>query len=215
MVSGLASNCFNNTSPNKLPNHFHLTLLAIYRLLIYSCMASNAKNLLTKIYRFTAVICGSVPTTLVFWIVLKRMSLRFCFIARLCSLLTNMHDDVLIQYAGVLIVTHKMYCFVAWIDLIALGSLDGSYRLRCSYHACRQVENAVKRRNWRRTYVRRKADFWCLYSTLSIHVQLCTCWSHVANWWLSHNDVIAVSWNFRLQQVSPSWCHSIFHLLLV
>ena len=63
------------------------------------------------------------------------MSLRFCFIARLCSLLTNMHDDVLIQYAGVLIVTHKTYCFVAWIDLIALESLDGSYRLRCSYHA--------------------------------------------------------------------------------
>ena len=26
-----------------------------------------------------------------------------------------------------------------------------------------------------KAYVRRKANFWCLYSTLSIHVQLCTC----------------------------------------
>ena len=60
------------------------------------------------------------------------MSLRFCFIARLCSLLTSMHECVLIQNSGVLIVTHKTYYFVVWIDPIALGSLDGSYRLRCT-----------------------------------------------------------------------------------
>lgn len=136
MVSGLASNCFNNTSPNKLPNHFHLTLLAIYKLLILQLHGFKCKKFINKNLQIHCCnLWECLYHGMVFWIVLKRMSLRFCFIARLCSLLTNMHDDVLIQYAGVLIVTHKTYCFVAWIDLIALGSLDGSYRLRCSYHA--------------------------------------------------------------------------------
>lgn len=61
VVSGLAS---NNTSPNKLPNHFHLTLLAIYQLVkIVQLYGLKCKKILTKFYRSTAAICGSAPTT--------------------------------------------------------------------------------------------------------------------------------------------------------